>query len=100
MPRVRSYKNEADVKKHVKEILKSSDIWYFMPQAGKFGTIGIPDFICCKKGRFIGIETKYGHNKPTDIQFARMEEIHKAGGCTMVVNETNLEFAERFLRDL
>lgn len=100
MPRERKYKDEGDVKKHIKEMLKASGIWYFMPSAGKFGTNGIPDFICCKKGRFVGIEAKYGYNKPSDLQVVRMEEIFEAGGVTMVVNENNLEEAEVWLRDL
>ena len=96
----RKYGKEADVKKHIKEILKSLNIWYFMPQAGSFGNSGIPDFICCKHGSFIAIETKFGHSKPTALQETRIEEIQKAGGVTMVVNETNLELAEKWLRDL
>lgn len=100
MPRERKYKNEADVKKHVKEILKANNIWFFMPQAGQFGNSGIPDFICCKHGAFIAIETKFGYNKPTALQETRIEEIQHAGGVTMVVNETNLELAEVWLRDL
>ncbi len=100
MPRARSYKNEADVKKHVKEILKSLNIWYFMPQTGQFGNSGIPDFICCSNGHFIAIETKYGSNKPTALQETRLDEIKKSGGTTLVVNEDNVELVEGFLSDL
>lgn len=93
-------KDEAGVKKKVKEILKRLGIWYFMPAASMYGRSGIPDFVCCKHGLFIGIETKFGYNKPTDMQLVRMEEIRAAGGVTMIVNEDNLQEAEAWLRDL
>jgi hypothetical protein len=92
--------DEAHVKKKVKEILKELHIWYFMPSASRFGKAGVPDFICCKNGHFIGIETKCGSNKATDLQIATMEKIQNAGGVTMIVNEHNLDLAREWLCDL
>lgn len=49
---------EGRVKDAVKKVLKDRGIWYFMPMQNGFGHVGIPDFICSWKGRFLAIETK------------------------------------------
>jgi Holliday junction resolvase len=92
--------NEAHVKREVKKLLREWGWWFFMPQAGQFGTSGIPDFMCCKYGRMLTIETKFGYNKPTDLQQARMDEIRRAGGIAIWVNETRLPRLELLLAAL
>jgi hypothetical protein len=64
---------ESWVKGEVKKILKAKGIWYFMPNMNGLGRAGIPDFICSVGGALLGIETKAGKNKPTDLQ---LNEIH------------------------
>lgn len=83
-------KDEAWVKKEVKLILKNYKVFFFMPQAGPYGTSGIPDFVCCYKGKFLSIETKARGNKPTALQDAQMAKIRKADGIALVINEHNL----------
>ena len=46
---------EKKVKKKVTDILKSVGAYYFYPVTGGFGMSGVPDIICCYKGRFIAI---------------------------------------------
>lgn len=91
---------EDDVKREIKKILKRHKIWYYMPQAGKFGTVGIPDFICCKNGRLIGIEAKFAKNKPTDIQYARLKEIRDAGGIGIWINDERLQMLDDLLEKM
>jgi hypothetical protein len=81
---------ECKVKDEIKKLLKSRGIYYTMPIGGAFSTIGVPDFLCCYKGRFIGIEAKAGSNKPTALQEKNLEDIRKAGGVGLVINEKNL----------
>lgn len=88
------------VKKEVKKLLKKYDIWYFMPSASRFGKAGIPDFVCCKNGKFLVIETKRGDKQATELQQDKMDEIAQHGGTAMLINESNLEHAEAWLRDL
>lgn len=84
--------NEAWVKKEVRKILRLyTGLYYYMPQAGMYGTVGLPDFILCYKGQFIGIETKANGNTPTEIQQACHAQIRKAGGRVMVIDEHNLD---------
>ena len=41
---------------------------------------GVPDILACYKGRFIGLEGKFGSNKASALQLHNIEEIKKAGG--------------------
>lgn len=93
----RKCNGEDDVKKYIKALLKYYGVWYFMPSASQYGTSGIPDFICCYRGRFLSIEAKFGYNKPTDLQGIRMEEIREAHGIAVWINENRLEGLERLL---
>lgn len=80
---------EGKVKEKVKRLLKQYDpkLYYFMPRGTTYGTSGVPDFIGCFEGRFFGIETKAGSNKPTAMQEHQMSLIEMAGGMSFVVNE-------------
>jgi hypothetical protein len=83
-------RNEGDVKKAVKEILNKVGAWWYMPPASPYGRIGVPDFICCLRGKFFSVETKFGYNKPTARQEIEMQGIRKAEGTTLVINENNI----------
>jgi len=90
-----AYKNEADVKKEVKKIIK--DHWYFMPPANGYGRSGIPDFLGCAHRCTFAVETKFGNNKPTANQEREIANIRTAGGKVWVVNNKNIEdFALEF----
>ncbi len=82
---------EAKVKAKVVKTLKERGVYYFYPVTGGFGRSGIPDIICCVKGKFLAIECKAGKNKPTPLQEMEMQKIRAAGGIAMVVNETNTQ---------
>ena len=81
---------EAKVKKAVTRQLKDLGCYYFYPVTGGYGASGVPDVICCYKGRFFGFECKAGKNKPTTLQDINIEAIRNAGGCAIVVNEENV----------
>ena len=74
---------EGKVKAKVKKILQESGAWWYMPM----GT----DFLCCYRGVLVGIETKAGRNKATALQMLELRNIYEAGGCALIVNETNIE---------
>jgi len=81
---------ESKVKKKVVDILKAAGAYYFFPATGGYGRSGVPDIIVCFKGRFIGIECKFGSNKPTALQQRELMRIIDAGGSAFVVNEESL----------
>ena len=81
---------EGKVKDAVKKILKSLNIYYFMPATGGYGRSGVPDIVCCVKGLFVAIECKAGKNKPTALQERELRLIHEAGGYSLLINELNI----------
>jgi Holliday junction resolvase len=89
---------EAKVKAKLYKIMKEWGVYYFSPVSGGYGKSGVPDIICCYKGRFLAIECKAGKNKPTLLQEAEMEKIRAAQGVAMVINEDNIELLEQILK--
>ena len=81
---------EAKVKKVVVGQLKERGAYYFFPVTGGYGRSGVPDIIGCISGMFFGIECKAGKNKTTPLQDKNIEEILRAGGCALIVNEQNM----------
>ena len=91
---------EAKVKEQVTKILKEYDVYYFFPVQMGMGRSGIPDIICCVRGKFLAIECKAGDNKPTALQDRELQKINEAGGVTLVINETNLTMLDEILKGL
>ena len=91
---------ESKVKDKVRKILKESGVYYFMPIGGMYSKIGVPDIICCYKGRFISIECKAGKNKPTALQERELKLIQEAGGYSLVINEKNIDDVRKLLESL
>lgn len=85
---------EKKVKDKVKKILKDNGVYFFSPVTGGYGSSGVPDIVCCHKGRFIGIETKAGSGKPTALQEKNLIEITEKGGIAILVNENGITYLE------
>lgn len=81
---------EKKVKSKVVIQLKALGAYYFYPVTGGFGASGVPDIVCCYKGRFIGIECKANGNKPTTLQQMNLDKITAQGGIALVIDETNV----------
>jgi len=69
--------------------------YYTMPVTGGFGRSGVPDFLVCYRGTFIGIECKANGNRPTALQESNMTAIRAARGAAFVVDETNVQGLEQ-----
>ncbi len=82
---------EARVKHHIKVLLEVHNAYRVMPVSNGMGAHGIPDFLVCHHGRFIGIEAKAGKGRPTELQLSNLRRIDEAGGVALVINETNIE---------
>jgi len=82
---------EKKVKMKVVEVLKEFGAYYFYASTGGYGASGVPDIICCYKGRFLGIECKAGKGKTTALQEKNIAQIIAQGGLAVVVNENNIE---------
>ena len=94
------FKNEAGVKGEVKRILKQHGAWFAMPHQRGFSQYGVPDILACHHGIFLGIETKFGKNKPTRNQWIQGGRIEKAGGVFLVIYEDDMDVLERTLQEI
>jgi len=81
---------ERRVKDKVKKVLKELGAYYAMPATGGYGSSGVPDFLVCFRGRFIGIECKANGGKPTALQEKNLDDIRKNNGIAFVVDENNV----------
>ncbi len=65
-------------------------------------TPGVPDLICCFKGRLIGIEIKAEKGIVSEYQKEFIDNINRAGGLAFVARDIQtvidkLELRDRFL---
>tara|TARA_R110000803_G_scaffold38467_4_gene83242 strand:+ start:11610 stop:11912 length:303 start_codon:yes stop_codon:yes gene_type:complete len=91
---------EGKVKKKLKAMIESKQgVWSYPPQAGPFGSSGIPDRIACVRGRLIGIEAKADETKkPTALQYKCMADIEAAGGkCFVVYDDETIKIVEDWI---
>lgn len=85
-------KNEGDVKKIVKDILRDTkDCWWFMPPANGYGRSGIPDFVGCVSGNMFAVETKFGKGETTANQTREINNLMSAGAQVWIVRETSVD---------
>lgn len=82
---------ESKVKKAIKAWLDRQTAYYTMPIGTGFGAHGVPDFLCCINGRFVGIEAKAPgkRNNTTMLQDRNLEAIKTAGGISIVVDDVS-----------
>lgn len=73
---------ERDIVAAIKKYLASlgSDVFFWKEHGGPYGTSGVPDIICCYRGRFLGLEAKLPSGKLTELQKRTLDRINKAGG--------------------
>ena len=88
---------EALVKKKIRAILDAHGVYYAMPIGTGYGNSGVPDFLCCVKGRFLAVEAKAGKGKTTALQIDHLRRINEAGGIQMIVNENSLPALDALL---
>lgn len=79
---------ESVTKKKVVKLLEQYAIYHFFPAANGYGRAGIPDIVCCIKGRFLAIECKAGKGRTTALQDRELQRICDAGGEAIVVYDT------------
>ena len=73
---------ERDVVTAIRRYLASlgSDVFFWKEHGGPYSTAGIPDIICCYRGRFLGLEAKLPGGRLTELQKRALEKINRAGG--------------------
>jgi len=91
---------EGKVKRAVKRILDSHDVYYFFPATGGYGRAGVPDVICCVNKLFLAIECKAEKGKLTALQMNELRKIAIAGGKTIVATPQTLETLNVLIQSL
>ena len=77
---------EADIVRTILTDLRSFDRCFcWKEHGGVYGTAGIPDIICCYRGRFVAFEVKTETGRVTELQKAVLRRINEAGGTAIVV---------------
>lgn len=90
---------ESKVKDKIKKILKEHSVYYAMPMGTGYGNSGVPDFLCCVNGGFLAIEAKAGKGETTALQDKNLKEINAAGGYTLVIRETNIDYLKEVIQE-
>lgn len=91
---------EGKVKKKFDKMLKDKHgLWRYSPQAGPFGSAGVPDRLLCVRGHLIGVEAKADYSKkPTALQKKCMADIERAGGkCFVVYDDETIKIVEDYI---
>lgn len=91
---------EGRVKAQVRTYLKARGVWYYQPVQNGMGRVGIPDFVCCWRGRFLVIETKAPGKRAntTPNQDRVIDEILAHEGLALVIDDVAqlIEYMEQF----
>jgi hypothetical protein len=88
-----TYKREKDVKAEVRKIFDAYPDWFHWTTGSNgFNSNGAPDRCGLHiSGVFLGVEVKFGYNKPSELQKAFLETINAQNSFGFVVNETTIE---------
>ena len=72
---------EKDIVAAIMRHLKSVPMCFaWKEHGGMYGTAGLPDIICCYRGRFLAFEVKVPGNKLTKLQEIMITKIEAAKG--------------------
>ena len=81
---------ESDIVRAILKYLKTvPDCFCWKEHGGMYGTAGIPDIICCYRGKFVAFEVKKEKGKTTALQDSVINKIQKCGGKAAVVRSVN-----------
>lgn len=92
--------NEGAVKAAVRKVLVKHGVYFGVIVPNGYGRAGLPDILACHKGLFIAIEVKSKHTRSygvTALQARELEEIERAGGIALVIDEDGIEILDALL---
>jgi hypothetical protein len=59
--------------------------FFWKEHGGQYGTAGLPDIICCYRGRFVAFEVKTETGRPSKLQEITIQRIKAAKGVACIV---------------
>ena len=69
----------------LKHLKSCPECFAFKDHGGLYGTSGIPDIICCYRGKFVAFEVKTLTGKLSKLQEITINRINEAGGVAAKV---------------
>lgn len=72
--------SESQLDKKIQKYCKDHNIWQMKVWGSGMQRSGIPDLLICYRGRFVGLETKVGKNKMSELQKYEVRKINESGG--------------------
>lgn len=69
----------------LKHLKSCPECFAFKEHGGLYGTSGIPDIICCYRGKFVAFEVKTEQGRLSKLQEVMIERIRQAGGVAAKV---------------
>ena len=84
-------KPETRLVKRIREALRAKypQGLFLKIHGNRFQLVGIPDLLCCVKGRFIALEVKFMQGKPSPAQLIMLQRIKRAGGYSAIVRSVS-----------
>jgi hypothetical protein len=90
---------EKDITAAIQRYLKTVPCCFFWKEhGGQYGTAGLPDIICCYRGRFVAFEVKAPSGKPSKLQEITIAKIKAAKGEAFIVR--SVEEVKKILESL
>lgn len=88
---------EKTITNQILKYLKTEpECFAFKEHGGIYGVSGLPDIICCYKGKFMSFEVKTPQGKLSKLQEITIKRINEAGG--MAVKVTSLQEVKDVLK--
>lgn len=82
---------EGEIKDAICKYLRTlaPDLWFYRAQGGAYGHPGVPDIVCCYRGRWVGLEVKTPTGRVSGFQTQCREDVMSAGGVYEVVRSVD-----------
>ena len=76
---------EATIQRNIVRYLRGLGAWCLKVHGSPYQRAGVPDLLCCYRGRFYAFEVKRSGERATPIQAHELEQVQTAGGTATVV---------------
>lgn len=81
---------ERSITRAIKAALdREPGVWHIKYSPAGYGTAGVPDLLCCVRGRFVALEVKQPGAYMTKVQHHMAEQIEAAGGTVRAVRSVD-----------
>ena len=90
---------EKTITNQILKYLKSEpECFAFKEHGGLYGVSGLPDIICCYKGKFMAFEVKTTQGRLSKLQEITIKRINESGGMAFKV--TSLQEVKDILKEV